>query len=93
MAILGAVKGNKGGPPELGDFRIREQFWTRFGMRLDELDQWPRQQIDDYITIMQAEAAASNEQSGQSTHSVDDTERAYQAMKMQQAELAAGTGG
>lgn len=77
------MKSGKSGPPELSDFRVREQFWTRFGIRIEDFGKYPQRMIDDYFQIMQAEGAAAAEGNSSSQHNVDATEAAYQAMRKQ----------
>ncbi len=52
-------------------------------MTLDRVErEWPQQQIDDYIAIINAEAHVSNENNGNNTSgSASTTEAAYQAMR------------
>lgn len=43
--------------------------------------EWPQQQIDDYIAIMQAEAHVAKENDGNTSGSADTTQAAYEAMR------------
>lgn len=84
MQILQAIRKGKAGPLELVDFQLRQQFWERFGLRLEDLDEWPRIQVDDYIMIMQLEAKVQNDANnanGSGGGSPDVTEGAWEAMK------------
>lgn len=51
-------------PPELAQFRQDATFWERFGARAnpENLDDWPEQQVRDYITILNLEAQVIEEQ-------------------------------
>lgn len=64
---------------------MREQFWTRFGVRLEDLGAWPEQQITDYLSIMHAEAVVAKEQSQQQGNggaaSAEATQKAYEMMR------------
>jgi len=77
------------------EFRLREAFWTRFGIRLEELHLWPQAKIRDYLEIMTLEGKLAAEQDGGgSDPSRDaDTERAFEMMSAAAAERREGMNG
>lgn len=90
---MSAIKNKLPGPQELAEFRLAEAFWTRFGVRFEELDDWPMEKVEVYVEIMNIEAqvqeAQQKEQSnngGGGGQSAAQTEAAYQAMLAAQAQ-------
>jgi hypothetical protein len=64
---------------------LQEAFWTRFGVRLEDLDHWPQKKVEDFIQIMNIESqvqAAKDKSGTQQTQ--QQTEEAYRAMKNRQ---------
>jgi hypothetical protein len=41
------------GPPTLGTFNLRQQLWQRLGMKLDELQELPWREAEDYVLYIQ----------------------------------------
>jgi len=84
---MSALKNNQPGPPELSEFRLQEAFWTRFGVKLDELDNWPLQKVNDFIEIMNIEAQIQKDNSAQASgeQSTSQLQAAYEALKLKQA--------
>jgi hypothetical protein len=66
---------------------MREAFHKRFGVSFKDLRKWPRQQIDDYLMIMEIEGEIQQQESSNNTGggSMSDsaiaTQRAYEAMR------------
>ena len=50
---MGEIRQGKARTPALVQFAQREAFWTRFGLRLDDLDRMPHKLVEDYEKIME----------------------------------------
>ncbi len=40
-------------PPELLDYQIGVAFWRNLGIKQSDLDEWPEEKIDRYLTVME----------------------------------------
>lgn len=83
MELLSAIKNSTPGPEPLGEFRIQEAFWTRFGVRWpDDVEHWPEEKIGAYLTIMDIESKVMRDQQSESSgpSKSQGTEMAYRAM-------------
>lgn len=50
---MSAIRMGTPGPPSLGTFWLRQQFWKRLGLRLEDLDGLPWREVEDYILYIQ----------------------------------------
>ncbi len=90
--MTSALRSGKEGPEVIGEMRLLEAFWTRYGVTEEQIRRWPPQRVKDYVTVLTIEHALNNEQkpAGSNTptgggrpemSAADMTEAAYQAMR------------
>lgn len=88
--VTSALRSGKEGPDVIGEMRLLEAFWTRYGVTEEQIRRWPPQRVRDYITVLTVEHALNSEQkpAGSPTgggrpemSAADMTEAAYQAMR------------
>ena len=88
--VKSALRSGKGGPDIIGEMRMLEAFWTRYGVDEERLAQWPTQRVKDYLTVLhlehEHESSKQNKPgsagSGAVGASADDmTELAFKTMK------------
>ena len=53
LRLMGEIRQGKARTPSLVQFARREKFWTRLGLRLEDLERMPYKEVEDYETIIE----------------------------------------
>lgn len=54
-ALVAAIRNGGPGPEVLSKYRLEKEFWTRLGLRREDLASRPSREVDDYTLIMSLE--------------------------------------
>lgn len=54
MEASAAIRMGTAGPPSLSKFLFLREFWTQLGMRAEDIEKLPAQEVEDYIFFIQA---------------------------------------